>query len=87
MKSFTQCILANGLRNVISNIMLLMTPIGWVCYFRSAMALVGRWEALRLCLNPLWMITLSNLLVKKVRTRAIVIYGQKTLSGFIAITL
>lgn len=65
-KRFTYNIFTRNFRNAILNLLVLVTPIGWVCYFVSVRKLSDHQKPLWPYLDPLWVVTLSSLLVRKV---------------------
>lgn len=54
--------------------MVCFTPLGWITALFSALQLFGI-KGLRSLLNPLWMMTLSNLIIKKVNENLFLIYS------------
>jgi FkbM family methyltransferase len=66
VKSFTFRLVAKNTRNVIPYLIVCFTPLGWVTALFSGLQLFGVNKGLRNLLNPLWIITLANLIIRRV---------------------
>lgn len=53
-----------GLKNFPLYMLFLLTPVGWMLLIRSAQLIFRKQHLLKVVFNPLWIITLSHLLVR-----------------------
>jgi predicted neutral ceramidase superfamily lipid hydrolase len=66
VKSFTFRLFAKNTLNVIPYLIVCFTPLGWVIALFSGLQLFGVNKGLRYLLNPLWILTLANLIIRRV---------------------
>jgi hypothetical protein len=83
VKSFTFRLIAKNIRNIIPYLMICFTPLGLVTALFSGLRLFGV-KGLRNLLNPLWGITLTNLIIKRVGKHYYLIYSPLKNIKFLA---
>jgi FkbM family methyltransferase len=66
VKSFTFRLVAKNTLDVIPYLIVCFTPLGWVIALFSGLQLFGVNKGLRYLLNPLWILTLANLIIRRV---------------------
>jgi FkbM family methyltransferase len=66
VKSFTFRLVAKNTRNIMPYLIFCFTPLGWVTALFSGLQLFGVNRGLRNLLNPLWILTLANLIIRRV---------------------
>jgi FkbM family methyltransferase len=82
-KSFTFRLVAKNIRNIMPHLMVCFTPLGWITALLSASQLFGV-RGLRNMLNPLWMVILSNLIIKRVSENHFLAYSPLKKVRFLA---
>jgi len=83
VKSFTFRLIAKNIQNIIPYLMICFTPLGLVTALFSGLRLFGV-KGLRNLLNPLWGITLTNLIIKRVGKHYYLIYSPLKNIKFLA---
>lgn len=66
VKSFTFRLVAKNTRNIMPYLMVCFTPLGWVIALFSGLQLFGVKGVRNLLNNPLWGVTLANLIIRRV---------------------
>ena len=82
-KSFTFRLVHKNILNVMPHLIALFTPLGWITALLSGLRLFGA-RGLRNLLNPLWSITLANLVIKKVGENRFLAYSPLKKIKFLA---
>jgi FkbM family methyltransferase len=83
VKSFTFRLIAKNIRNIMPYLMVCFTPLGWVTALFSGLRLFGV-KGLRNLLNPLWGVTLANLIIRRVGKRYFLAYSPLRNIKFLA---
>jgi len=82
-KNFTFRLVYKNILNVMPHLIVLFTPIGWIIALFSALQLFGV-QGLRNMLKPLWIITLSNLIIKRISKNLFLVFSPLKKVRFLA---
>jgi len=83
VKSFTFRLIAKNIRNIMPHLIVCFTPIGWIIALLSGLRLFGV-RGLKNLLNPLWGITLANLIIKRLGENCFLVYSPLKKIKFLA---
>jgi len=83
VKSFTFRLIAKNIRNIMPYFMVCFTPLGWVTALFSGLRLFGV-KGLRNLLNPMWGVTLANLIIRRVGEHHFLAYSPLKNIRFLA---
>jgi FkbM family methyltransferase len=84
VKSFTFRLVAKNIRNIMPYLMVCFTPLGWVIALSSGLQLFGVKGVRNLLNNPLWGVTLANLIIRRVSKHYFLVYSPLRNIKFLA---